>query len=62
MSITGHADGEPGGGPMKVGVAVIDLFTGMYATTAILGALEARWPCLPRDPPCARWRRTGQCS
>ncbi|MNM83471.1 Succinyl-CoA:(R)-benzylsuccinate CoA-transferase subunit BbsF [compost metagenome] len=42
MSITGHADGEPGGGPMKVGVAVIDLFTGMYATTAILGALEAR--------------------
>ena len=42
MSITGHADGEPGGGPMKVGVAVTDLFTGMYATTAILGALEAR--------------------
>ncbi|MEM5346348.1 CaiB/BaiF CoA-transferase family protein, partial [Paraburkholderia azotifigens] len=42
MSITGHADGEPGGGPMKVGVAVIDLFTGMYATTAILSALEAR--------------------
>ena len=42
MSITGHADGEPGGGPMRVGVAVIDLFTGMYATTAILGALEAR--------------------
>ncbi|MFS8976214.1 CaiB/BaiF CoA-transferase family protein [Cupriavidus necator] len=42
MSITGHGDGEPGGGPMKVGVAVIDLFTGMYATTAILSALEAR--------------------
>ncbi|MBF6631668.1 MAG: CoA transferase [Comamonas sp.] len=42
MSITGHADGEPGGGPMKVGVAVTDLFTGMYATTAILVALEAR--------------------
>lgn len=42
MSITGRADGEPGGGPMRVGVAVIDLFTGMYATTAILGALEAR--------------------
>lgn len=42
MSITGHADGEAGGGPMKVGVAVTDLFTGMYATTAILMALEAR--------------------
>ena len=42
MSVTGHADGEPGGGPVRVGVAVIDVFTGMYATTAILGALEAR--------------------
>ncbi|KTT14443.1 CaiB/BaiF CoA-transferase family protein [Pseudacidovorax intermedius] len=42
MSVTGRADGEPGGGPLRVGVAVIDLFTGMYATTAILGALEAR--------------------
>ena len=42
MSITGRADSEPGGGPLRVGVAVIDLFTGMYATTAILGALEAR--------------------
>lgn len=42
MSITGHADSEPGGGPLRVGVAVIDLFTGMYATSAILSALEAR--------------------
>lgn len=42
MSITGRADDEAGGGPMRVGVAVIDLFTGMYATTAILAALEAR--------------------
>lgn len=42
MSITGQADGEPGAGPVRVGVAVIDVFTGMYATTAILGALEAR--------------------
>lgn len=42
MSITGNPDSEPGGGPMKVGVAVTDLFTGMYATTAILMALEAR--------------------
>lgn len=42
MSITGRSDSEPGGGPVRVGVAVIDLFTGMYATTAILSALEAR--------------------
>ncbi|KAF1019263.1 MAG: Acetyl-CoA:oxalate CoA-transferase [Paracidovorax wautersii] len=42
MSITGRADTEPGGGPLKVGVAVIDLFTGTYAASAILAALEAR--------------------
>lgn len=42
MSITGHGDGEPGGGPLKVGVAVIDLFTGLYASNAILAALHAR--------------------
>ncbi len=42
MSITGRADSEPGSGPLRVGVAVIDLFTGMYATSAILSALEAR--------------------
>ena len=42
MSVTGRADQEPGGGPLRVGVAVIDLFTGMYATTAILAALHAR--------------------
>ncbi|KRB68004.1 CaiB/BaiF CoA transferase family protein [Noviherbaspirillum sp. Root189] len=42
MSITGHADGEPGGGPIKSGVAISDLLTGMYATTAILAALEHR--------------------
>ncbi len=42
MSITGRPDGEPGGGPMRVGVAVIDLFTGLYATSAILAALQAR--------------------
>lgn len=42
MGVTGRADGEPGGGPIRVGVAVIDVFTGMYATTAILGAVEAR--------------------
>lgn len=42
MSITGHADGAPGGGPLKVGVAVIDVFTGLYASNAILAALNAR--------------------
>ncbi|MBS0568255.1 MAG: CoA transferase [Proteobacteria bacterium] len=42
MSITGPADGEPGAGPQKVGVAVADLMTGMYAATAILAALRHR--------------------
>ena len=40
MSITGERDDLPGGGPQKVGVAVADLFTGMYASTAILAALR----------------------
>ena len=42
MSITGHADGEPGGGPMRMGVALIDILTGIYACSAILAAVEAR--------------------
>jgi formyl-CoA transferase len=42
MSITGRGDGEPGGGPQRVGVALTDLFTGVYAATAILAALEVR--------------------
>ena len=42
MSITGQADGAPGGGPMKVGVALTDILTGLYASTAILAALQAR--------------------
>ena len=42
MSITGQRDGEPGGGPMRVGVAVVDLFTGLYTAVAILAALYAR--------------------
>ena len=42
MSITGRADGVPGGGPLRVGVALTDLFTGVYATSAILAALEVR--------------------
>ena len=42
MSITGRRDGEPGAGPQKVGVAVTDVLTGLYATTAILAALAHR--------------------
>ena len=42
MAITGHADGEPGGGPQKVGLIVSDLMAGMYASVAILAALEHR--------------------
>ena len=42
MSITGLPDGQPGGGPMRVGVAVVDLFTGLYTCTAILAALYRR--------------------
>jgi formyl-CoA transferase len=42
MSITGIPDGEPGGGPMRVGVAVVDLFTGMYTAVSILAALYQR--------------------
>ena len=42
MSLTGVADGEPGAGPQKVGVAVADLMCGMYAVSAILAALFER--------------------
>ncbi|MDM0111663.1 CaiB/BaiF CoA-transferase family protein [Variovorax sp. J22R133] len=42
MSITGRPDEEPGGGPLRVGVALTDLFTGVYASTAILAALNVR--------------------
>jgi formyl-CoA transferase len=42
MSITGRPDDVPGGGPQRVGVALTDLFTGVYAATAILAALEVR--------------------
>ncbi len=42
MSITGLPDGEPGGGPRRVGVAVADLFTGMYTCVAVLAALNRR--------------------
>ncbi|MDP9601507.1 CaiB/BaiF CoA-transferase family protein [Variovorax sp. NFACC27] len=42
MSITGRPDDVPGGGPLRVGVALTDLFTGVYASTAILAALQVR--------------------
>ena len=42
MSITGERDAKPGGGPQKVGVAIADIMTGMYATVAVLSALHER--------------------
>jgi formyl-CoA transferase len=42
MSVTGERDDLPGGGPQKVGVALTDLMTGMYATIAVLAALTHR--------------------
>ena len=42
MSITGERDDLPGGGPQKVGVAIADITTGMYAAVAILAALNHR--------------------
>lgn len=42
MSITGERDGMPGAGPQKAGVAVTDVFTGLYGAIAIMGALRER--------------------
>lgn len=42
MSITGESDDRPGGGPMKIGVPMVDLITGLYASNAILAALARR--------------------
>ncbi|MCJ9713255.1 CoA transferase, partial [Bordetella hinzii] len=42
MSITGERDDLPGGGPQKAGIAIADVITGMYATIAILAALNYR--------------------
>jgi crotonobetainyl-CoA:carnitine CoA-transferase CaiB-like acyl-CoA transferase len=42
MSVTGERDELPGGGPQKVGVALTDIMTGMYATVAVLAALTHR--------------------
>ena len=42
MSITGHPDGEPGAGPLRVGYSVSDITASYHAVVAILGALYAR--------------------
>jgi glutaryl-CoA transferase len=42
MSVTGEADGKPGGAPQKVGVPIVDIMTGMYAAIAVLAALARR--------------------
>ncbi len=42
MSLTGIPEGEEGAGPMKVGVALTDILTGLYATVGVLAALNQR--------------------
>ena len=42
MSITGERDGQPGAGPQKVGIAITDVLTGMYASLSILAAITHR--------------------
>lgn len=42
MSVTGKAADEEGGGPVKVGVALTDILTGLYASNAVLAALAER--------------------
>ena len=42
MSITGHPGDAPGGGPLRAGVAIVDLFTGLNTANAILAALVRR--------------------
>ncbi|PKB14609.1 crotonobetainyl-CoA:carnitine CoA-transferase CaiB-like acyl-CoA transferase [Novosphingobium kunmingense] len=43
MSVTGRPDGEPGEGPLKTGIPISDLSTGLYATISILAALNHRY-------------------
>jgi crotonobetainyl-CoA:carnitine CoA-transferase CaiB-like acyl-CoA transferase len=42
MGVSGIPDGEPGAGPMKVGISIIDILAGLYASSAILAALRHR--------------------
>ncbi|MDI9408920.1 MAG: CaiB/BaiF CoA-transferase family protein [Candidatus Pacebacteria bacterium] len=51
MSITGVPDGQEGAGPMKAGVAIVDVQTGLYAAIAILAALLHRNSCRSQGKP-----------
>jgi crotonobetainyl-CoA:carnitine CoA-transferase CaiB-like acyl-CoA transferase len=42
MSVTGERDGQPGAGPQKVGIPIVDLMTGMYTAVSVLAALARR--------------------
>lgn len=42
MNVSGHPDGVPGGGPMKVGISIIDILTSLYSANAIQAALRQR--------------------
>ena len=42
MSVTGHPDDHPGGGPMKIGPSIADILTGLYAANAIVSAAYRR--------------------
>ncbi|MES2974433.1 MAG: CaiB/BaiF CoA-transferase family protein [Pseudomonadota bacterium] len=42
MSITGERDGEPGGGPQKVGIPIVDYLTGLYTSIALTAAIAHR--------------------
>ncbi len=63
MSVTGLPDGEPGGGPMKVGIPISDLTTGLYAAISVLAALPparasgSTLPCSIRKWRCSPIRR-----
>ncbi len=42
MSVTGERDDLPGGGPQRVGVPIVDIMTGMYASIAVCAAIAHR--------------------
>ena len=42
MSVTGVPDGQPGAGPMRFGIPIVDIMTGMYASVAICAAIAHR--------------------
>jgi crotonobetainyl-CoA:carnitine CoA-transferase CaiB-like acyl-CoA transferase len=67
MSITGRADTDEGGGPQKVGVALTDIMTGLYATIAVqlrspsasapVAASTSTLPCSTCRSPASPTRR-----